>query len=269
MKRSVSEPQDAELVAYVPLDVSYEDYLLSLEEDVQDTAMHLWPSFEVFEKYISGGHKVLLRNSFCQLGVSTGDGVAAIWVRPCGNRFGIEYPILSASYINGISRRFHEYFGHLVPKGRVQNNVTFFERSHRMSCEAPRDPQGYAGSPEDVKDHSQGKFEPHGRKEDTMSDQQNDSQGDNGARDDTLFVYWAEEKGGRKLPYLFKSLSRAIEETVTTAHLRGFLVRSVETLNPATGRVEVTAVKPSDNEQTLVYVIDGYPLIPARNNRDI
>lgn len=130
MGRSVSFPAGAQ-VAYRLFDSdepdddgwSYE----SLSDDIRATARAVFPSFECHEGWRGREDRVLLRNSYADIGVSVYGGIAAIWIverddgiywdrdmrTGCSGR--------ARHWLQQVASKFSDTFAELERMGRMSN----------------------------------------------------------------------------------------------------------------------------------------------------
>lgn len=83
MGRSVSCPAGAQ-VAFLPLDNEEDDDFeweyQCLVEQIRDAVSGAFPSFDPIDCWRGREDRVLMRNTFADIGISTYGGIAAVWL---------------------------------------------------------------------------------------------------------------------------------------------------------------------------------------------
>jgi hypothetical protein len=137
MGRSVSYPTNA-VVAFRlldeeeggDLDWAYE----CLVDEVIDTAVAAFPSLEPFQGWRGREDRILLRNAYADLGLSTYCGLAAIWLaeRDDDRYWDADYrqprTARAKHWLGQVAARFEELFGELKMIGRFSNGEAIYER---------------------------------------------------------------------------------------------------------------------------------------------
>ncbi len=136
MGRSVSYPSGA-IVAFRLLDESADDdtdwAYECLLDDVIDTAARAFPSLERHDGWRGREDRILLRNAYADLGISTYCGLAAIWLAERGDSHYWEADFYhprtgrAQRWLAQVERRFETLFGELRMVGRFSNGEAIFE----------------------------------------------------------------------------------------------------------------------------------------------
>lgn len=135
MGRSVSYPAGAQ-VAFLPLDTGEDDDFeweyQSLVDDIRGTVRQVFPSFDAIDCWRGREDRVLMRNTFADIGISTYDGIAAVWlVERSDTRYGYarewgSHSALAQGWISRAAPRFDRLFGKLDRLGQYSNGEAIY-----------------------------------------------------------------------------------------------------------------------------------------------
>lgn len=138
MGRSVSYPSGA-IVAFRSFGMEQEDdwewEYECLVDEVIETARRMFPSFEPCNGWRGREDRILLRNAFADLGVSTYCGLVAVWLAERDDSRYCEADAYhprsgrAQRWLSQVERRFGTLFGELRMIGRFSNGEAIFERT--------------------------------------------------------------------------------------------------------------------------------------------
>lgn len=136
MGRSVSYPAGAE-VAILPLDPDEpEDFEWEYEcliDEIRDTVRQAFPSFDPVDCWRGREDRVLMRNTFADIGISTYGGIAAVWLAErSDNSYAYarewgRHSALAQSWIRQAAPRFDRLFGTLDRLGQFSNGEAIYQ----------------------------------------------------------------------------------------------------------------------------------------------
>lgn len=138
MGRSVSYPTGA-LVAFRLLDEGEDGDLdwayECLVDEVIETAATAFPSLEPFQGWRGREDRILLRNAYADLGLSTWCGLAAIWLAERDDarywEADLRQPRVARAkhWLDQVAPRFEQLLGELKRIGRFSNGEAIYERT--------------------------------------------------------------------------------------------------------------------------------------------
>lgn len=138
MGRSVSYPVGA-VVAFRLLDEDEDgdpDWAYEcLVDEVIETAVAAFPSLELSHGWRGREDRILLRNAYADLGLSTWCGLAAIWLAERDDAryweadFRQPRAALAKHWLGQVAPRFEKLFGELKMIGRFSNGEAIYERA--------------------------------------------------------------------------------------------------------------------------------------------
>lgn len=136
MGRSVSYPAGAQ-VAFLPLDTGEDDDFeweyQCLIDDIRDTVRQVFPSFDAIDCWRGREDRVLMRNTFADIGISTYGGIAAVWLAERSDtsyayaREWGRHSALAQGWISQAAPRFDRLFGTLDRLGQFSNGEAIYQ----------------------------------------------------------------------------------------------------------------------------------------------
>lgn len=135
MGRSVSYPAGAQ-VAFIPLeadDNTWDWEYDALVEDIRTQVRTAFPSFDPVECWRDREDRVLMRNTFADIGISTYGGIAAIWmIERCDQTYAYarewgQTSALARGWLSRAAPRFNALFARLELVGRCSNGEAIYQ----------------------------------------------------------------------------------------------------------------------------------------------
>lgn len=135
MGRSVSHPAGAQ-VNFIPLEAQdadeWEFEYECLVDCIRQAVSENFPSFDPVDCWRDREDRVLMRNTFADIGISTYGGIAAVWLAErCDRAYAYRrewgsHSALARGWLAGVAARFDGLFGTLDQVGRFSNGEAIY-----------------------------------------------------------------------------------------------------------------------------------------------